>query len=69
MMSDTKIFCQLPKANETLANTAVQRMLNQINLTAALAEDSHSVDENCIIEVRIINKETLQACRDLHTLL
>lgn len=34
----------LTRANATLVKTTVQRMLKQSNLTATLAEDSHSVD-------------------------
>ncbi|MGP1385720.1 MAG: hypothetical protein ACTS2F_19325 [Thainema sp.] len=41
---NTEMVCQLTRANETLVKTTVQRMLKQSNLTATLAEDSHSVD-------------------------
>ena len=43
-MTDTEGFCQLRRANETLVKTTVQWMLKPSNLTATLAEDSHSVN-------------------------
>ena len=43
-IADTEIVCQLTRANEMLVKTAMQRLLKQSNLTASLAEETHSVD-------------------------
>ncbi|MGB3312175.1 MAG: hypothetical protein WBA86_20685 [Nodosilinea sp.] len=60
-VADTEIFCQLTRANETLVKTTVQRMLKQSNLTATLAEDSHSVD----VAAELKMKRSIEAQEEL----
>ena len=60
-MADTEIFCQLTRVNETLVKTTVQRMLKQSNLTATLAEDSHSVD----VAAELKMKRSIEAQEEL----
>ena len=69
-VADTEIFCQLTRANETLVKTTVQRMLKQSNLTATLAEDSHSVDVAAELKMKRsieAQEELFEGAMPLHT--
>jgi hypothetical protein len=60
-VADTEVFCQLSRANEMLVKTTVQRMLKQSNLTATMAEDSHSVD----VAAELKMKRSIEAQEEL----
>jgi hypothetical protein len=69
-VADTEIFCQLTRVNETLVKTTVQRMLKQSNLTATLAEDSHSVDVAAELKMKRsieAQEEFFQGALPIHT--
>jgi hypothetical protein len=51
-VSDTEIYCQLSRANETLVKTNMQRLTKQSNLSAQLASEKFSIDVASQVKVR-----------------
>ncbi|MBW4512177.1 MAG: hypothetical protein KME64_37640 [Scytonematopsis contorta HA4267-MV1] len=60
-ISDTEIFCQLTKANQGLAKTALQRITKQSITSSAMSADKGSIDvkANMNIEEAVKAQETL----------
>ncbi|MBO3458430.1 hypothetical protein G7B40_025275 [Aetokthonos hydrillicola Thurmond2011] len=60
-VSDTEIICQLSKANEALAKTALQRITKQSIVSSAMSAQKNSVDvkANLNIEEAIAAQETI----------
>lgn len=69
-ISDTEIICQLSKANEGLAKTALQRITKQSITSSAMSTESGSVDvkANMNIEAAVDAQETiLRGSIPIHT--
>jgi hypothetical protein len=60
-ISDTEIICQLSKANQSLAKTALQRITKQSITSSAMSNDKGSIDvkANMNIEEAVRAQETL----------
>ncbi len=50
-VADTEIICQLSKANEALAKTALQRITKQSIVSSAISAEHHSVDVKAQLNV------------------
>jgi hypothetical protein len=61
-ITDTEIFCQLTRANETLVKTAVQRVLKQSNTSAQMAEDKRSID----VAAQLKTRKSVKAQEELY---
>jgi hypothetical protein len=71
-ISDTEIICQLSKANQSLAKTAVQRITKQSITSSAMSADKGSIDvkANMNIEEAVKAQETmLRGSIPIHTAL
>ncbi len=69
-ISDTEIICQLSKANQSLAKTAVQRITKQSITSSAMSADKGSIDvkANMNIEEAVKAQETmLRGSIPIHT--
>lgn len=61
-ISDTEIFCQLSKANQTIAKTNLQRLTKQSITSTAMSSESGSIDVKAGLNI----EESVQAQRTLY---
>ncbi len=50
-VTDTEIFCQISRANETLVKTNMQRMTKQANTASAVSAKSNSIDVKAALNI------------------